>query len=61
MRDSQKGKKFLGVHFRCCNLYARIYINTQGTAYEGCCPRCGKRIHVPIGKGGIANRFFEAY
>lgn len=54
-------KKFLGIHFRCCNIYARIYTNNENTAYEGHCPRCGKRIVVPIGKGGTESRFFEAY
>ncbi|MBN1760827.1 MAG: hypothetical protein JW863_21035 [Chitinispirillaceae bacterium] len=54
------GKKFLGVHFRCCNLYQRIYCNANGTAYEGRCPRCGKAVRIPIGEGGSNSRFFEA-
>ena len=54
-------KKFLGVHFRCCNLYQRIYCNKSGSAYEGRCPRCGKTVHIPIGEGGTSNRFFEAF
>lgn len=54
-------RKFLGIHFRCCNVYTRVYVNQQGTAYEGKCPRCGKKVHVPIGKGGVDCRFFEAF
>jgi hypothetical protein len=53
-------RKFLGVHFQCCNVYARVYINRQQTAYEGRCPRCGKRVDVKIGPGGTDNRFFTA-
>ena len=53
-------KKFLGVHFRCCNLYQRIYCNNNATAYEGRCPRCGKSVRIPIGEGGTSSRFFEA-
>ncbi|QEG38780.1 hypothetical protein [Roseimaritima ulvae] len=51
-------KPFLGVLFRCCNQYARIYRRADLTAYEGKCPRCGKRLRVPIGSGGTGMRFF---
>lgn len=53
-------KKFVGILFRCCNLYRRIYRNAQGTAYEGSCPKCGKHARIAIGKGGTSSRFFEA-
>ena len=53
-------RKFLGVHFKCCNVYARLYANRQRTAYEGGCPRCGKRASIKIGPGGTSNRFFSA-
>jgi len=55
------GKKFLGINFRCCSVYARVYINNQGTAYEGRCPRCGKKVFVQIGSGGVDKRFFDAW
>jgi hypothetical protein len=54
-------KKFLGIHFRCCNVYSRVYVNDAGTAYEGRCPRCHKKVNVAIGQGGVSSRFFEAY
>ena len=60
-RQQPGGRKFLGVHFRCCNLYQRIYCNVNGTAYEGRCPRCGKTVRIPIGEGGSTGRFFEAH
>jgi PHP family Zn ribbon phosphoesterase len=53
-------KQFLGILFKCCNLYSRIYKNRDGKAYEGRCPRCGRHIVVPIGNKGTAHRFFEA-
>jgi hypothetical protein len=57
-----KIKKFIGVTFKCCNVYTRIYLNRDGTAYEGICPRCyKKRVVVKVvEKGGTKERFFEA-
>jgi len=51
---------FLGIHFRCCNVYGRIYRNAQKTHYVGSCPVCGARVKVPIGNSGSSARFFTA-
>lgn len=55
------GGRFLGIQFACCGVYARIFINRAGTAYEGHCPRCSKPIRIAIGPGGSDTRFFTAY
>ena len=58
---TEKGaRKFLGILFECCNIYRRIYVNKDGTAYEGRCPMCYRTVKVKIGEGGTANRFFTA-
>ena len=57
----QKSKRFVGVHFACCHVYTRVYINRSETAYTGFCPRCGKRIRLRIGPEGTDHRFFTAY
>lgn len=55
------GRKFVGVTFACCSAYARVYINREGTAYVGNCPRCTRRVELKIGPGGTDSRFFTAY
>lgn len=52
--------RFLGIQFRCCRTYGRIYRDRDATAYQGNCPRCGSRVRVPIGPGGQGSRFFSA-
>lgn len=54
-------RPFLGIHFACCGVYARIYVNASGSAFAGNCPRCGGRIEVGISPEGENGRFFSAY
>ncbi|MCA9293648.1 MAG: hypothetical protein KDA20_07535 [Phycisphaerales bacterium] len=58
--DRPQGRKWLGIHFRCCNVYGRLYRDDAGQTYRGQCPRCAAKISVPIGQGGTSRRFFEA-
>ena len=54
-----KGKPFLGILFKCCNTYGRIYKNKEQSAYEGRCPKCGRKVNFMIGTQGCDSRFFE--
>jgi hypothetical protein len=54
------GRRFVGVHFTCCDVYTRVYINGDQTAYEGRCPKCAKKVRLAIGPGGTDARFFTA-
>lgn len=55
-------RPFIGVTFACCNVYARIYLNRDGNAFEGRCPRCyRKKVVVNVVEhGGTTDRFFTA-
>jgi hypothetical protein len=59
--SSSLAHPFLGVHFHCCQVYARIFMTADRTAYRGGCPRCGKPVMFRIGEGGTSHRFFEVY
>lgn len=58
--STSEGRPFLGVQFVACRTYGRLYLNAEGTAYVGRCPRCGAPVRVPIGENGTSQRFFQA-
>ncbi|MDR0326890.1 MAG: hypothetical protein LBI05_01195 [Planctomycetaceae bacterium] len=57
--EKKEGRKFIGVRFNCCGIYKRIYINEEGTAYEGRCPKCFRQVKFTVGSGGTDHRFFD--
>jgi len=61
MTEKEREKQpFLGIYFKCCHVYSRIYKNKAGDKYVGFCPKCARRIEVKIGSEGTSERFFSA-
>ena len=51
----------LGIHFACCSVYARIYLDRSKEYYQGRCPSCLRTVTVGIDPGGSEMRMFTAY
>ncbi len=59
-KTTLRERKFLGVQFVSCACYGRLYMNDEGTAYVGRCPRCNTAYQVRIGATGTSQRMFQA-
>lgn len=53
-------RPWLGVMFRCCSVYSRIYRAPHADRYVGNCPRCGAQVRARVGDGGTSQRIFYA-
>ena len=53
-------RQFIGMHFTCCNVYTRLYINKAKTAFVGWCPKCTRKAEVKISPTGSNTRMFQA-
>ena len=59
-RSKGAQRPYLGVHYRCCNLYARAYLDATREAFVGTCPKCGRSIRMRVSPGGSSERFWSA-
>jgi len=61
--DSSKNNKkrpFIGMLFKCCNAYGRLYLNPKKKEFYGRCPKCGKAAVMKISSDGQKGNFFVA-
>ncbi len=58
MKD--KERPYLGMHFKCCNAYCRIYLNREGTAFRGHCPKCAQPVSIKVSSSGSSEKFWSA-
>lgn len=57
---SSAARPFLGIWFKCCHVYGRMYKTDDGARYRGNCPKCGAAVGAAVGEGGTSRRMFEA-
>ena len=55
---SPGGRPSISVHFACCNVLVRVYLNAAGDAFVGWCPRCAKKVTARISPDGTTERVF---
>ncbi len=53
-------RPYIGMHFKCCNIYTRIYLNQEQTAFTGHCPKCGRPVRIKVAPGGKKAKFWTA-
>jgi hypothetical protein len=56
----RKKKPHLGVIFKCCRVYSRLYLNKKGDAFVGWCPKCAAKLEIKVSPTGSRQRFFTA-
>ena len=60
-RSGKEGRRpYIGIYFRCCGVYQRIYKKSGQESYKGFCPHCLRKVVVPVSPHGTEERIFEA-
>jgi hypothetical protein len=59
-KTGHRKRPFIGVIFKCCRVYSRIYLNKKKNAFVGWCPKCGAKMEVLISPTGSKSSFFIA-
>lgn len=55
-----RGRPFVGIHFTCCDVYTRVYLDSRRDAHIARCPHCLRALFLRTGPNGWRERFFEA-
>ena len=58
--NEREPRPYIGMLFKCCNVYSRIYLNRAGTAFTGYCPKCAAKVEIKAAPGGSKSRFWTA-
>ena len=58
--DGDCDRPWIGIHFECCGVYARVYRRAEEPQYLGRCPSCGRALRVLVRADGVKARVFRA-
>ncbi|HKQ47729.1 MAG TPA: hypothetical protein VJZ71_06655 [Phycisphaerae bacterium] len=53
-------RPWIGIHFECCGVYARVYRRREERQYLGRCPSCGRALRVLVRADGVKAKVFRA-
>ena len=59
-KKTTRKRPFIGMYFKCCHVYTRLYLNKTGRAFLGHCPKCAKKAKVIVSPTGSKDRVFQA-
>ena len=59
-KPAGKARPFIGMYWKCCRVYSRIYLNKKRDAFVGWCPKCTKKVEVRVSPDGSDSSFFTA-
>jgi hypothetical protein len=59
-KETSGKRPFIGIVFKCCRIYSRIYLNKKGDAFVGWCPKCSAKMEVLVSPVGSSSKFFFA-
>ncbi len=61
MKESPgQNRYWVSVHYRCCNVYQRVYFAKGCCTAHGHCPRCLREVRFRLTEDGDDARFYTA-
>ncbi len=57
---ASRDRYWVSVHYRCCNVYQRVYFPRGSHFATGRCPRCLREVSFQLTEEGEHGRFFTA-
>jgi hypothetical protein len=59
-RGREAERPWIGVHFECCGIYARVYRDVSADRYESRCPKCAAPITIRVSPDGVSTNIVRA-
>lgn len=59
-KSAGQSRFWVSVHYRCCNVYQRVYFAQGAAEAVGHCPKCLREVRFRLTQSGDRTRFFAA-